>query len=639
MLSLVLRRARGQYRLLAAVVALVTVAATLLGVCALLLGPTQDRAFARELQPSQPRDLDVDAFLVTLRADDLVEVRETAADQLREILGPLDPEVSVVETSSMRDLVSQGNSKVGYLSAGSGLAPRAELVSGRWPAGTTGPTVETTVQDTAARRLGLELGDEVRMAGGSGSGGTYDPITLVVVGTFLPRSDLGWESDPLTGAGVDPEFNDGAQTEAAYGPFVVDDAAFLASRSPVARLRVTVRPDMTHADRGSVSAAVAAYDGAGDRLAADLADRVKLTRVTSQLPATLDRIEAQRAAGRSSVLVAVLLGAALSLAALLLAGRLVAAVRDEERVLLVAFGASPRQQLVAAGFEALLLALAAAALALPAAALVHSGLTHTSGPEAAGLAQAPAVTGGLLLTVLGCTFVLAPALVLTALDTSTTSEATRRRWALARTGADVTLLVGAVAVTVLAWWQLRSQPATAATSGDVTLVLAPVVCVVAATLVAVQLVPLLLRAASRLALRSPALVLPLSVQQAARRPHPGTAMVLIAAAVAAATFGLGLHSTWERSQVDQADLRVGTDLSLDVRTTPTEADASAVLAVVAGRSSAVSTVVRRPVTAGPGSSSEPTPPQVPSCSRPRSRSPATWLSTATRVGGASAVPT
>jgi hypothetical protein len=89
---------------------------------------------------------------------------------------------------------------------------------------------------------------------------------------------------------------------------------------------------MAHADRESVVAAAEAYVGAGDRLAADLADRVTLTRVTSRLPDTLDRIEAQRAAGRSIVLVAVLLGAALSLAALLLAGRLVAAVRDEERV-------------------------------------------------------------------------------------------------------------------------------------------------------------------------------------------------------------------------------------------------------------------------------------------------------------------
>ena len=229
---------------------------------------------------------------------------------------------------------------------------------------------------------------------------------------------------------------------------------------------------------------------------------------------------------------------------------------------------------------------------------MHSWLTHLAGPTAAGLAQAPAVTGGLVLTVLGCTLALAPVLVLTAFDTSTTTAATRRRWALGRVPVDWTLMVAAGAAAVLAWWQLRDQPDTAAGRGDVTLTLAPVVCVVATTLVVLRLVPVLLRAAARQALRSPALVLPLSAQQAARRPHPGTAMALIATAVATATFGLGLRSTWERSQVDQADLRVGTDLSLAVRATPTEDDATAVLAAVDGRSSAVSAVINRPVTIG-----------------------------------------
>ena len=69
-------------------------------------------------------------------------------------------------------------------------------------------------------------------------------------------------------------------------------------------------------------------------------------------------------------------------------------------MLLVSFGASARQQLVAAGSEAVLLALVAAGVALPAAALVHSWLTHLTGPAAAGLAQAPTITGGLVLTVL-----------------------------------------------------------------------------------------------------------------------------------------------------------------------------------------------------------------------------------------------
>lgn len=603
MLSLVLRRALGQYRLVAAVVALVTVATTLLGVCALLLGPTQDRAFDLELQPGQQQDADVrsdfdlDAFVVRVRNDDIVEVRETAADQLREVLGRFDTEITTVQTSPMRDLLGGGDPALGYLSAGDGIEPRAELVSGRWPEGGAGAT-ETTVPDTAARFLGLAVGDSLRLGGTTGLDGLSDPMTLVVVGTFRPASDLGWESDPLTGAGADPDYSEDPVTTAAYGPFVVDEAAYLDSGSAAAGLRVTARPDVTDVDREAVLSAVEAYDDAGDRLAGDLADRVQLVRLAFPLPELVQRVEDNRAAIRSLVLVVVLLGATLSLTALLLAGRLVAAVRDEERVLLVAFGTSPRQQLLATGFEAVLLALLSAALALPAAALAHSWLTHLSGPAAAGLAQAPAITGGLVLTVLGSALVLAPVLVLTTFDTSTTTAATRRRWSLGRVPADWTLIVAAGAAAVLAWWQLRDQPDTAAGPGDVTRTLAPVVCVVATTLVVLRLVPVLLRAVARATLRSPALVLPLALQQAARRPHPATGMALIATAVAAATFGLGLLSTWERSQVDQADLRVGTDLRVTVRATPTQDGAAAVLAAVDGRSSAFSAVVNRPVTIG-----------------------------------------
>ena len=323
--------------------------------------------------------------MVTVKFDDLVEVRETAADQLREVLGPLDPEITVVETSPVRDLLSHGDSAVGYLAAGNGLAPRSELLSGRWPeTGTTGPA-ETTVHEAAARaarpldRRPGPPGREQRVPGllrpdHVGGRGHVPPGVGPRAGRAT-RSPARARTRSTTTSG----------TEAAYGPFVVDDAVFLANESPAARLRVTARPDMANADRESAMAAAAAYEGAGDKLAADLADRVTLTRVTSRLPDTLDRIEAQRAAGRSIVLVAVLLGAALSLAALLLAGRLVAAVRDEERVLLVSFGASARQQLVAAGSEAVLLALVAAGLALPAAALVAL-VAHP--PERAGGSRA-----------------------------------------------------------------------------------------------------------------------------------------------------------------------------------------------------------------------------------------------------------
>jgi hypothetical protein len=69
-LTLVLRRILAQRRLLVGVVAVVTLGTTLLGVGALLLGTTQDRAFTAGVRQAQPRDVDVTAFLVGLKGSD-----------------------------------------------------------------------------------------------------------------------------------------------------------------------------------------------------------------------------------------------------------------------------------------------------------------------------------------------------------------------------------------------------------------------------------------------------------------------------------------------------------------------------------------------------------------------------------------
>jgi hypothetical protein len=73
-------------------------------------------------------------------------------------------------------------------------------------------------------------------------------------------------------------------------------------------------------------------------------------------------------------------------------------------------------------------------------------------------------------------------------------------------------------------------------------------------------------------------------------------------AAAAATFGLALHTTWHRAQGDQADLRVGTHLSLTLEAPPTAEDAATIVRA-AGRDRAgapvdVSPVTDRPVALG-----------------------------------------
>jgi hypothetical protein len=574
-LTLVARRALDQRRPLVAVLLLVTAATTLFGICALLVGPTQDKAFRAGVRELQPPDVDVTAYVVDLRGSDLAGARDDAASVVREVLAGLRPTLTSTADSRMRRL--EDGKGLAYLATGEGLEEGTELVSGRWPRDGAGDVTEAAVPDAAASRLGLALGDTVTLGAETGLEGAHEPVTVSVVGTF--RTIGGRPGDPLSGVGYDPAYGDGASFIPAYGPFLVGDAAFLASGSGVAGLQVTGHPTLAVADDPSLQTASRALDEGSASLSARIGDRARITRLGSALPATLDRLHAEQATTRSTVVVVLLIAAALAMAALLLTGRVLVAVRDDERALLVGLGLSPSQQLRAASTEALLVGLVAAAVSLPAAAVAHSCLTHLPAMAAAGLRQGPSMTPGLVLTVVAGAALLAAALVGPALDRARTAHTWSRRRAVASTALDLLLL----AVAGVAWWQLHAQPATAEPDVDLVVILAPAAALAATTTVVVRRVPFLLTTLARGGARARSLVLPMAVQQAARRPRTVLAPVLVATAVAAATFAVGLQATWERSQHDQADLRVGTDLALTLAAPATAGDANAVAAAASGR--------------------------------------------------------
>ncbi|MET0822412.1 MAG: FtsX-like permease family protein [Aeromicrobium sp.] len=582
MLTLVLRRALAQRALLAGVVALVTLGTTVLGVGSLLLDTTQVRAFAAAAQQQPREDVDVTAFLVDVPATDLAGVREDAEDVVGDVLAPLRPTVTSTAVSRMRR-TSDGK-RLAYLASTDTLRQRAILTSGRWPAAPG----EAVVPGAAASRLGLQVGGRVTLGREVGSGPNETPVTVEVVGTFRPSTRAGWASDPLTGRGYDASYSDGAVTAPAAGPFVVDGETFAASASNIASLQVTGAPVMALASDASMTRVADALGSADTLLGTKVGDRVQISRVASELPQTLTRLRTQQSATGSTVLVVLLLATSLAATALLLAGRLLARVRGEERVLLTGLGLARRQLVALSLAEAAMLAAAAAILAVPAAALTHAMLTHLPGLSAAGLGQRPAATGTLLLTVTGGALGLALALVVPVLGRPVSSS---RAPTPIRSGAGVLLVVLAVG----AWWQLRS-PASATDGTDVVRVLAPVVCVVAATAAAVRLVPLTLGLIAGRTGRSTGLVLPLATHQAARRPHVGGAFALIALATVAAALGVAVHSTWDRSQADQAATRVGTDLALRLSAPPTIAEATAVSA--AARGASTSGITDRPLALG-----------------------------------------
>ncbi len=341
---------------------------------------------------------------------------------------------------------------------------------------------------------------------------------------------------------------------------------------------------------------MASLAGAPALLSARAGSAADVTNLSSELPATLARLHTQQATTRSAVLVALLLDAMVGIAALVLAGRLLADTRADERALLTALGLGPGQQVVAALVEALLLAVAAAIVALPAAAVAFAAVTHLPNLRAARLAQAPTVTPALVATTLVGAVVLTLALVVSPLVTWETGRLSTRQRAWARSGVDLLLVVVAIG----GWWQLRTRPA-GATGGDTLLVVAPVLCLVAASIVAVRSLPPLFALATAAGSRSRSL-LPVSLDPAALRLSAGTALVLLSLASAAATFGVAVHTTWQRSQHDQADLRVGTGLSLALDAPPTAADAARIAATTVGPHAAasgrVSPVIARPVALG-----------------------------------------
>ncbi len=566
MLRLLARRASVQVPLLAAVLAVVTVGATLLGVCALLLTTSQQRALERGMARTKAENVDLTAYASGVKGPDAQGVTRDTREVLAKVLAPLGSSDSTRASSAMRRLGPPvtGPRHLAYFSGVDDLTAKARLSSGRWPRPSTTPgRFEAVILEPTARVLGLhpgstvELGPEVPPTPGN------TPEKVTVVGVLRPLPDAGWDRDPLGAAGYDPAYLDGRspQSARAYGPFVIAMGDLFASGSSLDRLQVTSHPNLTAPTDAELGAVAASMSTVNARMRTVLGSRVQIERVASDLPLTLYQAHAQQTVTRSTVLVVILLGTTLTAAALGLAGRLVASLRITETALFSALGASRGQLLALAAAEAGALAVGAAVLAVPLSGLAHSGLTHLPMLVHAGLATGLEVTGPQVAAVVIGAVVLAGVLVIPSLrpDPAVVLASRSRREFLARSGADLVL----VGLAVAGWWQLRSQPPTP-TGSDAVRVLAPVLCLLAGAGLARRLVAIPLRLGEGLARRSRRLVLPLAAFEAARQPRAVAAALLLALAAAAGTFGLAFGSTWSTSQNDQADARVGTDLALSL---------------------------------------------------------------------------
>ncbi|PWR13365.1 ABC transporter permease [Micromonospora sicca] len=454
------------------------------------------------------------------------------------------------------------------------LAGHAELTAGAWP--TPGATpLQVTLPEKIAGRLGLRTGDRVPLFDRSAERAGE----VVLAGTWRPRdpAEAYWRLAPGVGDG-------GTGEVTSYGPFALDPADFTRTFPGASSASWLVAPDLAVVEPSrltSVKQAAAA-------ISAQLPEATGLgssAQSVTTMDRLIDRLGRADLVGRSALLTPLLLIVVLGGYALVLVAALLNEDRRAQTALLRARGAA-RGQLAGLAVREATLVVAPAVLLAPA--LAGEALRRFG----AGTADLRLTDGGVgpvwavaVATAVGCLL----AMVLPALrragtyvaDMAARSRPTRGA-AVQRASVDLAL----VALAVLAWAQLRQYSSPLAGAGgrlgiDPLLAAAPTLGVLAGAIVALRLLPPATRFAERFVDRWPWTATMFGMWQAGRRPHAGP-VLLLALAVGGSTLAWSLVASWEGSQRDQAQHRVGADLRLVERNGVAPAERAAGLAALPG---------------------------------------------------------
>ena len=167
------RRARAQWPVLAALLAVVLGGATLLGTCALLVTHTAERAVEVAAGRAGPDEVDVTAYIGTVQGADARSVATDTRDLVTAALAPFAATTTARASTLMRALARPdqpgGSSALGYLSGVDDLPARAALTAGRWPRGRGRGPAEAVVLESTARQLGLVPGGRIRLSAEPGA--------------------------------------------------------------------------------------------------------------------------------------------------------------------------------------------------------------------------------------------------------------------------------------------------------------------------------------------------------------------------------------------------------------------------------------------------------------------------------------
>ena len=470
-----------------------------------------------------------------------------------------------------------------YLGDYDGVGDHVRLLTGRWPA--TGPAggaggggpVEVAVPLAAARGLGLTVGRVVLVPQAQSAA----RLSVRVVGVFAVTDPGGgyWLADHLHGDGFAPAWPiPGAPYQVAplYGPLLTAPGVFAAGTVPASEASWTTVPDFRDLAPADLAALRARAGTVAARTDVALSHVALSGYAATQLPASLRTVQRQRLVTGSLLTITGTLVLLLAVAVLLLTARLLAERRAGEQALLRARGASTRQLLGPAALEAGALA---AVAALPAPLLARAGygvITRAPAFVRAGVHRDPGLPAQSWAAALAAAVLFAAVLLVPSLRRGRTfveheQDLGRpaRAGALQHGGVDL----GLALLAAVGYWQLRRYRSPLGTGAglrlDPVLVAGPGLCLLAGALLVLRLLPLLGRAADRLAARGRGPTGALAGWQVGRRPgRAAGSVLLVTLAVAVGAFGLSYQATWYRSQQDQGAFQAGAEARVLAATRP-----------------------------------------------------------------------
>ena len=452
-----------------------------------------------------------------------------------------------------------------------GMSRQTTLTAGTWPGPPRpGRPLPVALPVAVASRLHVTPGSVLRTATRSGPAAAG----LLVTGVFRVKNPASpyWALDQVPVSGFAANTIPGVGSPGSivtYGPAVVSPAAFRngITAHQASWFVLPPAPVMARQDIGALA-------GRTSQVTAKLATLILPSglQVTTRLPQVLAGIASNVVLARSLFTIGALELLLVAAAALVLAARLLASLRDEESALLRARGATRWQLTRPVMAEALVIG------AVASAAGVLAGVRLTGAAASAGQLrldsyQASRFSGLVWLSALAmlalCVAVMAwPALRAGTPDAARIRQGRQARLAgVAWAGGDLAV----VALAALAVWQLRgysavAHPAAGSLGIDPVVAVAPALALAGVALVPLRTLPLLARLADGATERGRRLATAMVSWQIGRRPiRQAGPVLLVVLATATTTLALAGWRSWQQSAADQAAFAVGSDVRVDAR--------------------------------------------------------------------------